>query len=53
VTITGGAVEGVLDGRDRGADAGVFGDVAGVVLGHVEVGADEDALAGDVEVGGS
>ena len=35
-----------LDGRQRGADAGVLGDAAGVVLRHVEVGANEDATAG-------
>jgi len=34
-----------LDGRDAGADARVFGDVPGVVLRDVQVGADEDALA--------
>ena len=33
------------DAGHRGADARVFGDVAGVVLRHVEVGADEHALA--------
>ena len=36
-----------LDAGHRGADAGVFGDAAGVVLRHVQVSADEDALAGD------
>ena len=35
----------VADAGERGADARVFGDRAGVVLRHVEVGADEDALA--------
>jgi hypothetical protein len=33
------------DAGHAGADARVFGDVAGVVLRHVEVGADEHALA--------
>jgi hypothetical protein len=37
-------LQALADGRQRGADAGVLGDVAGVVLRHVEVGADEDAL---------
>ena len=32
------------DAGHRGADAGVLGDAAGVVLRHVEVGADEPAL---------
>ena len=39
---------------DRGygrPDARVVGDVAGVVLRHVQVGADEHALAADVEIG--
>ena len=40
-----------LNARNRCANAGVFSDVAGVVLGYVEVGANEDALAGDVEIG--
>ncbi len=34
-----------LDARHAGADAGVFGDVAGVVLRHIEVGADKNPLA--------
>jgi hypothetical protein len=33
------------DAGHRGADAGVFGDAAGVVLRHVEVGTDEHTLA--------
>jgi hypothetical protein len=33
------------DGRHAGADAGVFGDGAALVLRHVEVGADEDTFA--------
>ena len=40
-----------LNCRHRGANAGVVGDVAGVVLRHVQVGADEDALVPDVEIG--
>ena len=44
-------VERHADARHRGADARVFGDVAGVILRHVEVGADEDALAGDAALG--
>ena len=39
------------DARHRGADAGVFGDAAGVVLRDVEIGADEDALPGDFALG--
>jgi hypothetical protein len=34
-----------LDAGHGGADAGVFADLAVVVKWHVEVGADEDALA--------
>ena len=41
--------EGVLDGGDGLADAGVVGDGA-VFEGDVEVDADEDALVGEVEV---
>ncbi len=37
------------DGRDRGPDARVVGDLA-VGERHVEVDADEDAFAGDVDV---
>jgi len=33
------------DAGHAGADAGVFGDVAGIVLRHVEVGADKHPLA--------
>ena len=44
-------LEAVLQGRQRRTDARVLGDVAGIVLRHVEVGADEDAFAFDVEVG--
>ncbi|MNN58444.1 hypothetical protein D3C81_1734920 [compost metagenome] len=40
-----------LDRGHRGADAGVLGDMAGVVLRHVQVGADEDPLAGDFALG--
>ena len=43
--------ERVADRRHRRADARVVGDRACVVLRHVQVGADEDALAGDVDVG--
>ncbi len=46
VTITAApASSACADGRHRGADAGVFGDIAGIVLRHVEIGADEHALA--------
>ena len=41
--------EQVVDGRDGGADARVVGDLA-VLERDVEVDADEDALAGDVDV---
>src|SRR5215467_7290091 len=37
------------DGGQRGADARVVGD-APALAGHVEVGADEDALAADVDL---
>src|SRR3989344_3050478 len=33
------------DAGDRCADAGVFGDAASIVLGNVQVGTDENALA--------
>jgi hypothetical protein len=36
------------DGGQGGADAGVVGDRAAVVLGHVEVDPDQDALAAQV-----
>jgi hypothetical protein len=39
------AGQGHLDAGHRSADAGVLGDVARVVLRHVEVGPDEDAAA--------
>ena len=38
------SVQGHLDAGHAGADAGVFGDVACVVLGDVQVSTDEDAL---------
>jgi hypothetical protein len=41
----GAGLEGGGDRRHGGADAGVFGDVAGVILRHVQVGADEHALS--------
>ena len=38
--------------RENGvANARVVGDVAGVVLWHIQVGADEDTLTGHVEIG--
>jgi hypothetical protein len=40
-----------LDGRHRSADARVFGDVARIVLRHVQVRADEHALAGHFALG--
>jgi hypothetical protein len=50
----GAGAERHLDARHRGADARVLGDAAGVVLRHVEIGADEDAalrrLAGGDEI---
>ena len=39
------------DAGQRGADTGVFGDVALVVLRHVQVGTDEDALVLGLAVG--
>jgi hypothetical protein len=41
----GASVQRQADAGHAGADAGVFGDVAGVVLRHVQVGTDEHALA--------
>ena len=40
-----------LNARHAGAHAGVFSDVARVVLGHVQVGTDEHALASDFALG--
>ena len=37
-----------LNARHRGADACVFGDVARIVLRHVQIGADENTLAFDL-----
>src|SRR5262249_26952166 len=48
----GAAVEDGADGRQGGADAAVVGDVAVGVGRHVEVDADEDALAVRVRQGG-
>jgi hypothetical protein len=53
VTITAAPPAGSGGSRDRRADARVVGDGQGVVLRHVQVGADEDALAAQVEVGES
>jgi hypothetical protein len=41
----------LADRGNRGADARVFGDVAGVVLRHVQIGADEHALAAHLPLG--
>jgi hypothetical protein len=41
----------MLDAGHAGADAGVFGDGAAVVLRDVEVGADENALATGLALG--
>jgi prepilin-type processing-associated H-X9-DG protein len=46
----GASLDGVLDGRHGGGDAGVGSDFA-FLDGHVQVGADEDAFALQVEVG--
>jgi hypothetical protein len=46
----GAGLHGVLDGGHGGGDAGVGGDFA-FLDGHVQVGADEDALALQVQVG--
>src|SRR5690606_16534867 len=46
-------IEAVPDRRDGRADAGVVGDPARVVLRHVEVGANEHAPAGEIQVGES
>ena len=42
-----------LDAGDRGADAGVVSDLAGIILRHIEIGADEDAFVVEIEVGES
>ena len=39
------------DARQRGADARVVGDGAGLVLRHIEIGADEDPLAAQLKLG--
>jgi hypothetical protein len=41
----------MLNAGHRSADARIVGDVAGVVLRNVEIGADEDALAGEWKIG--
>ena len=43
--------ERILDGRHRRTDARVVGDVPGVVLRYIEVGADEHPLAADIDLG--
>ncbi|MNL52255.1 hypothetical protein D3C87_1754140 [compost metagenome] len=40
-----------FDGRYRRTDAGVFRDLAGIVLRHVQIGADKHALAGEIALG--
>ena len=45
------SVQSHLDARDGGANARVFGDVAVVVLRHVQVSADEDAFALELTFG--
>ena len=47
----GTSVERHLNARNRGPNARVFGNLARVVLRHVEVGANENAFAGDLAVG--
>ena len=44
-------VECHFDGRQRGTDAGVLGDIAGIVLRHVEISADKDAFVFGLAVG--
>ena len=44
-------LEAPIDGGQDGPDARVLGDAAGIVLRHVEVGADEDALIAGAAVG--
>ncbi|CAM2151952.1 hypothetical protein PT2222_270067 [Paraburkholderia tropica] len=48
---SGARIQRGLDGRHGGAHAGVFGDVAVVVLRHVQVGADEHPLALELAFG--
>ena len=43
-------VDHTVDGRKRGTDPGVVGDLQGIVEGHVEIGADDDPLAGQRHV---
>ena len=45
------SVQSHLNARYRGANAGVFGDVAVLVLRHVEISAYEDALALELSLG--
>ena len=40
-----------LDARNAGADAGVFGDVTGIVLRHIQIGTDENTFAGHLALG--
>jgi len=47
----GAGIQRSLDGRHRGANTGVFGDVALIVLRNVQVGADKHALAGQLAFG--
>jgi hypothetical protein len=46
----GARLGGMLDGGHGGGDTGIGGDLA-VLDGHVQVGADQHALAGEIEVG--
>jgi hypothetical protein len=48
VTITAAPASSAAWMQGRGAHTRVFGDAARVVLRHVEVGTDEDALAGSL-----
>jgi hypothetical protein len=51
----GAGLQRLLDAGHAGADSGVLGDLAGIVLRHVQVGTDEDTLtrhlAGGDEIG--
>jgi hypothetical protein len=40
-----------FNARDACPDTGVLGDVASVILRHVEVGADKNTLAGNLALG--
>ena len=48
---SGTRVQRELDTRCRGANAGVFGDIPGIVLRHIQVGTDKNTFAGHLALG--